>query len=384
MSSETLLQLMEDPPVAYLAPANPAAADTDTAGTSAPDADPPAPSPALPLPQRRLLAARDINVKIEGLEKEIAELGALIAGNQSAVGEAMSDLQGRSASMMADMLRVSHRLEKDRQLQGERQRTLDLRLTGSINELGREIDASAAMLQAQKDSLARLQDSHETLQRLHAHLDKVVDRQGRSLGILADNTQQQLHLTRSHIESLEALYREQQQALLTLSSDHELLTLKSGQLEARVTGIDTVLTESIGATRLRFRRVAAGIAVLAVISLGLITYFQLYPSAVPETVRQQLAGLSSGLSQQSSSSDALRAELGALQASVASLDARLERQADDIANLRGQARQTSRQLQEIHGELAAIKAELAPEAAPAADTLVMNPPVALPGTRPEP
>lgn len=384
MSSETLLQLMEDPPVAYLPPANLAEADTDTAGTPGPDTDPPPASPALPLSQRRLLAARDINVKIEGLEKEIAELGALIAGNQSAVGEAMSDLQGRSASMMADMLRVSHRLEKDRQLQGERQRTLDLRLTGSINELGREIDASAAMLQAQKDSLARLQDSHDTLQRLHTHLDKVVDRQGRSLGILADNTQQQLHLTRSHIESLEALYREQQQALLTLSSDHELLTLKSGQLEARVTGIDTVLTESIGATRLRFRRVAAGIAVLAVISLGLITYFQLYPSAVPETVRQQLAGLSSGLSQQSSSSDALRAELGAVQASVASLDARLQRQADDIASLRGQARQTSRQLQEIHGELAAIKAELAPEAAPAADTPVMNPPVALPGTRPEP
>jgi chromosome segregation ATPase len=288
---------------------------------------------------------------------------------------------------MADMMRVSHRLEKDRQLQGERQRSLDLRLTGSITELGREIDASAAMLRAQESSLARLQDSHDMLQRLHTHLDKVVDRQGQSLGILATDTHQQLQLTRSHIESLEVLYREQQQALLALCSDHELLALKSGQLEARVTGIDTALTASIGATRQRFRRVAAGIAVLAVISLGLIAYFQLYPSAVPETVRQQLAGLSSGLSQQFSSSDALRAELGSLQAGVASLDARLQRQAEEIAGLRGQARQTSRQLAEIHDELAVIKAELAPESAPApasaADSVVMSPPVALPGTRPD-
>lgn len=388
MSSETLLQLMEEPPATILPPDGlekffSPAADAPSASSGS-DVAAPDPSPEPSLQARRILAARDINRKIESLEKDIAGLSAAIADSQAQLQGSMTDLQNRSSNLMADMMRVSSRLEKDRQLQHDQHRVLDLRLTGSVTELGRELDETAAMLQAQKAGLARLQDSHDMLQRLHVHLDKVVSRQGQSLGILATDTHQQLQLIRSHIESLNQLYREQQEALLALSSDHELLALKSGQLEARVTGIGTVLTRSIGETRQRFRTVAAIIAVLAVVSLGLIAYFQLFPSAVPESVRLQLSGLSTGLSQQSSSSDALRQELAALQEKTAGLDARLTAQAAEIAGLRSQSRQTGRNLQELRRELSALKAELAElDAAATTEVDAMAvPPVAMPGTRP--
>ncbi|MCD6060233.1 MAG: damX [Moraxellaceae bacterium] len=386
MSSETLLQLMEDPPAILPPPADLAAASPATPPAPAlaadDDLDSSGASRAPALHARRLLAARDINAKIENLEQDIADLSVSVASSQANLKGVMNDLQSRSSSMMADLMRVSSRLEKEHQQQGELHRTLDQRLTGSISELGRDLDQTAAMLQAQKDCLARLQDSHDMLQRLHSHLDKVVSRQGHSLGILATDTHQQLQITRSHIEALDAFYHEQQEMLLALTSDHELLALKSGQLEARVTGIDSTLTATIGQTRQRFRTVAVVIAVLAVISLGLITYFQLYPSAVPETVRQQLAGLSSGLSRQSSSSDALRQELVTIQERMSGLDARLGQQAGEIASLRSQARQTARNLKAIRDELSSFRAELeagSESLTPATESITT--PVALPGTR---
>ncbi|MDF3030652.1 MAG: damX [Moraxellaceae bacterium] len=386
MSSETLLQLMEDPPAILPPPADLAAAGPATPPAPAlaadDDLDSSGASRAPALHARRLLAARDINAKIENLEQDIADLSVSVASSQANLKGVMNDLQSRSSSMMADLMRVSSRLEKERQQQGELHRALDQRLTGSISELGRDLDQTAAMLQAQKDCLARLQDSHDMLQRLHSHLDKVVSRQGHSLGILATDTHQQLQITRSHIEALDAFYHEQQEMLLALTSDHELLALKSGQLEARVTGIDSTLTATIGQTRQRFRTVAVVIAVLAVISLGLITYFQLYPSAVPETVRQQLAGLSSGLSRQSSSSDALRQELVTIQERLSGLDARLGQQAGEIASLRSQARQTARNLKAIRDELSSFRAELEAGSEPLTPaTESITTPVALPGTR---
>ncbi len=375
MPSETLLQLMEEPPATLPSAAEPDQPAEDDAADRA---------RSLSLQERRILAARDINSKIESLELHMERLTATIAQRQSALRDVMDDLQNRSALMLADMMRVSSRLEKDRLQQTERNRVMDMRLTGSVTELGRELDATAAMLAAQKTCLDRLQDSHDTLQRLHLHLEKAVSRQGQSLGLLAADTYQQLSLTRTQIEDLNALYREQQEALLALSSDHELLALKSGQVEARLAGLNSVLNESIGQTRRRFRTVTVVIAVLAAISLGLIAYFQLYPSAVPETVRQQLSGLASGLSQQSSSHDALRQELAAIQERLAALDGILGRQAAEIAGLRAQARQSSRNLRGLQAEVSTLKASLvteSPAEPPEAPVDGVTLPLAVPGTR---
>lgn len=359
------------------------------------EAAPPAPPAALTLQQRRILAARDINAKIESLEKEIGRLSDSLGQAQESTRTHLLQLQQRSVSTMADIMRVSSRLEQCNRHHGERARTLDARLTSSINQLGRELDLTDGQLKAQKAGLQQLQERLDIMSRLQGHLERLTERQGHSLHALADETQRHFQITRAQVDALAALYQEQRQDLLALTSDHELLALQSGQLATRLAGLSDTVDANMGFTRRRFRTVAGVMAVLTLVTLGLITYFQLYPSAVPEPVRRQLAGLSLGLDTQSSRQADLRRELEGQASTLQVLQEQLRREQAETASLRAQSRQTRRQLREMRRELAALKrAESTPPAIPAQapaalpgavaperEEIVM--PVAYPGSRPD-
>jgi chromosome segregation ATPase len=387
MPSENSLQILEFP-----SPQTPPAAHGDSTDAAAPA---PQKSTAA-LQQRRLVAARDINAKIGGLEQQIAQLSSRFAQSQASVKSSVSLLQQRTLGMMADLLRVSTRLERNGRRQQEQAQQLEQQLNGSVAELGRRIEQTSERLQLQKTWLGELQDRHETLHRLHLHLEKLTGRQGQALGILTAETRQQLQITRTHIEGLNALHREQERALLALASDHDLLAIRAARLEAQLSGLSEVVSTNAGQTRQRFRAVAAVLGLVAVVSLGLIAYFQLNRTAMPVSVKLQLAGLSQHLSQQAESGAALGSALEQQTGELRELYTRLQQQQVEIGSLRTQSRQALRAVKTLELELASLQAAPAVEAASAEPTAAgaaaEEPPVAAtenftlprayPGTRP--
>lgn len=388
MSSDNIIQL-----AGAMSPTSSA----EPSGTDrAPADDETAPAPAAPavsLQQRRLLAARDINARIAGLEREIARLEQAFAHSQDRVRDGMTQLQQRAVGVMADVLRVSTRLDSQHHRQQEDTRELERRLCEAIARLGRELDQAGSRLQTQEECLRLLQDRHDTLDRLQHHLDKVLGRQGEALGVLTREAHQQFQVTRTHIEGLHALHREQMQAHLALTSDHDLLAIRSAQMEARLAGLHDVVSTSIGHTRRRFRTVAGMMALIAVVTLGLIAWFQLNPTAVPDTVTRQLAGLSASLSEEADRNAVHDATLEAQSSELRDLYAQLENQQIEITRLRTQARQIALEQRDMRLELSGLQeasededAGEAPEAvaadgeAPAALGRIALPP-AVPGTR---
>lgn len=315
---------------------------------------------SLTVQERRLQVARDINTKIDALETDIAQLSGAFGQSQETVKAAVAALQLRTQEIMADVLRTGARADENARRQTERLHALDGRLTQGMADLGQQLDRAGTVMHAQHERLQQLQERLETLTRLHAHLDKLSARQAQQLDALATDTHDQLRLLGTHVEGLSALYREQRSALLALSADHDLLAREAALTAGKLADLNATVTANIGHTRRRFRTIALATGLLAAVSLGLIGYFQLYPSAVPETVKSQLATLHTGLGQQQDSSDALRGAMttmrNTLGATLADQSHQLGRQGHDVARLKAEAAKTSATLRRIEAQLAVLQA----------------------------
>jgi hypothetical protein len=317
--------------------------------------------PPVTLQQRRLLAARDLNARIGSMEREIVRLEKAFAHSQDLVKDSMAQLQQRALAVMADVMRVSTKMEQYHREQHEDTRLAEQRLCAAIADLGRQIDQSATQLQTQQECLRLLQERHDSLDRLHVHLEKVTSRMGQSLAILTNQMRQQYQVTRTHIEGLHALHREQMQAHLALTSDHDLLAIRSAQMEARLAGLHEVVNDSIGHTRRRFQAVAGVMGALAILTLGLIAWFQLNPTAVPETVKKELAGLALGLGQEAERGTAQEAALEAQSSELQELYEQLQGQQIEITRLRTQTRQIALSQRDMRLELSTLQSGLEAE-----------------------
>lgn len=305
--------------------------------------------------EQRVLAVRDINARIDGLENRIVDLTDAFSQSQEAVKVSVSDLQQRSMQVMADVMRVSVQLEQAARHQTEMTTLVDARLSASVADLGERLDEAAAALTGQQAHLEQIQSSHEALSGLHTWLAGVTQEQGDVITALADDTRQQFQLSRTHLDGLSALYREQKLAIATLQTDYRLLETKSLSLTEQLNGLNKVVVTTISRTRKGFRMVAGTVAALAALTLGLIAWFQLYPSAVPETVKAQLAMLTAGLHQQAQSSTELSGDVTQLHTQVATLNGLVKSQHEEIAVMRAESRQMSRTVQDIRGVLGNIQ-----------------------------
>lgn len=314
---------------------------------------------AASLQQRRLQAARDINARIGSLEREIIRLEKAFSHSQDSVKEGVAQLQQHAVTVMADVMRVSVRVEQHTQQHNTDTRQLEQRLCSTIADLGRSLDHIGKQLQTQQECLRLLQERHDAMERLQAHFDKVSGRQAHCLGVLTTGLRRHSTLTRTHIEGLQALHREQQHALLALTADHDLLAIRSAQMETRLNGLHELVNDSIGETRRRLVTTAGVLGSLALLALGLIAWFQTYPTAVPPAVTQQLSGLSAELSQTSDRGAVHEATLETQSTELRELYDQLQGQQIAITQLRTQTRQAVRAQRDMRLELSQLQAGLA-------------------------
>ena len=249
-------------------------------------------------------------------------------------------------------------LDQAERLQAEEAQALEARLTGSVVALGQELGKAAEALGQQKRWLGQLQADQEVLGKLHDHLAKVGGHHEDMIRELGAETRQQLRISRTHIDGLHALYREQHGELQKLAADHALLDEKSRVLAEQLQGLNAVVADHATQTGRRLRRLGGAVAVLAVVSLGLIAWFQFKPTAVPESVTIRLAGLSAGLQGQTSRSGAMGADLAQVHQGMAVLAQQMQDQASAMAGLRAESHRTGREMQSARVALTALTSQV--------------------------
>lgn len=291
MSIETLLPLPELPALPAAPAAVPALTDTHAAPSS-PDAAPQS------LQERRLRAARELDSRIRRLEQDTVKMATELDASRRNAREHLAELQQRSTSLTTEVLRVGARLARQGRDQDEQRRLLEHRLSQRLRELEAALPPLGETLRHQADQLQELQSRHDTLFRLHEHLDRIVSRQGRGLDIVATEFDQRVELLRVSLEGVQALFREQQESQMRMAVEQASLGVVAQALQARLDDARTDLFRQQAETRQRLRVLTSLLATLAIAGLGLIAWCQVHPLTIPAGTRQQLASLSTGLGQQ--------------------------------------------------------------------------------------
>lgn len=310
--------------------------------------------------ERRVIAVRDINAKLTGLETNMAQLTDAFGQAQDKLKLSLGDLQLRADKMTADVTRVAARLEQSNQHQVDLTKALDKRFTHSLTELGDQLKQANAQAQAQQACLDRLESGQEVLQRWHDELasktglhGEAIDalsnearQQELALKALADDTRQQLQINRTHIDGLNALHREQKQSLQALSDDFDVLTAKTNLLADQLTSLSVDVAADRRQNRRRFRVVGGALAGIAVLGAGVMAYLHYHP-ITPAAVSAQLAALQTSSQHQAARDTALQADVTGLASQVASLNGKVAQQDGTIAALQAQSEHSASALQRL-------------------------------------
>lgn len=319
--------------------------------------------------ERRVIAVRDINAKLAGLDNHMAQLTDAFGQSQETLKLSLSDLQLRADKMTADVVRVAARLEQSNQHQSDVSKALDRRLTGSLAELGEQFKQADATIQAQQHYLARLESGQDVLQRWHDELASKTNLHGEAidalsnearqqelaLKALADDTRQQLQINRTHIEGLNALHREQKQALQALCEDFDVLTSKTNLLADQLTNLTVDVAADRRVNLKRFRLVAGALAGVTAVTFGVMSYLHYHPSTIPDAVKAQLAALSTAAGQDVARDQALHASVTGLAGKVTALAGKVDQQDSTIAALQAQSDQSAGALQRVQKQQAALQ-----------------------------
>lgn len=379
MSIESLAPCTEVP-----APSRTPLPVTEPAPARAPSG-PTAEAAAIPLPlqERRLRVARELEARINCLEQDIRQIGDTLARSRASTTGSLRELQQRSTSLTTELLRVGARLAQQGGTQEKNTRHLEHRLGSRLQEIEGALAALTAELRAQTEGQHELQQRHECLQRLHEHLDRIVNRQGRNLDILSAEFQQRVELLRVSFEALQEVFHAQQESLIGLTLEHEQLALLTRQLQVQLGELGTRLDLHVDHMRQRLRSQAMALAILTLLSIGMITYFQLNPVTIPDDVTAQLNTLTNDLVHQRNQARKLSAQSRLQDERLASLSAALETERQETRRLRQQARRTAGRLARLDRKLddlrhLATPALAAPADAPPSTTAEAWPPAQAP------
>lgn len=369
MSIETLLPLAEALPSSPATPSLPPASGAPASAS---------------LQERRLRAARELDVRIHCLEQETVRLATSLEVARREAREHLGELQQRSTSLTTEVLRVGARLARQGREQEAQRRQLDQRLCQQLRELEAALVPLGESLQAQAQQLHDLQSRHETLSRLHQHLDRIVTRHGRGLDIVAAEFGQRFELLRISLEGMQALFRDQQASQMRIAVEQEGLSAVTQAMQARLDDTRAGLAQHRDETRRRLGVLASLLAALAMLSLGLIAWCQFHPVALPAAAQERMATIDARLGLQDSSDARLQLELTRHTGTLDALQQDLQQLRHDNQLLREQARRQQARLLHMARQMAAATAPSAARAdAPFPDTAPLPLPTALPGSRPE-
>lgn len=341
MSIETLLS-----PAEMLPPA-PAA----TSPVVPADSGPPV---TASLQERRLRAARELDARIRRLEQETLQLAAALEAARRGAREHLGELQQRSTSLTTEVLRVGARLARQGRDQDEQRRLLDHRLCQRLRELEASLEPLGEALRAQAGQLQELQARHETLARLHEHLDRIVSRQGRGLDIVAAEFEQRVELLRVSLEGIQALFRDQQESQLRIAVEQESLAAVAQALQARLDDTRADIDQHRQDTRRQLQALTSLLATLALVSLSLLAWCQFHPVALPRAAQHQLATLDSRLSLQDGSNARLALALSRHTEELGNVNRELQRVQRDNQRLRQETRRQQTRLARMAAHLASV------------------------------
>lgn len=354
MSIESLAPRTEAPAPTFIftPPAEPAPVPAQPQTGTAVEATATPPS----LQERRLRVARELDARINSLEQDIRQIGDALAQSRLGTTGSLRELQQCSTSLTTDLLRVGARLAQ----QGSAQEKIAGQLERRLQEVDRAMAALTAELHVQTEGQRELQERHDSLARLHQHLDRIVNRQGRNVNILSAELQQRVELLRISIEGLQTVFYAHQESLMGLTLEHEQLALLTRLLQEQLGEFGDRLDVHIDHTSQRLRLQAILLATFAVLSLVLITYCQFNPIAVPPDVSGQLTTMASGFAQQKSQAATLAAQHRLQDERLAAITAALDVERRETRRLRQGARRTNNRLTELDRQLADLRAARAP------------------------
>lgn len=233
------------------------------------------------------------------------------------------DLNDRIADLETRIDGMTGELQTSRTVVGETFTALEQRI--------READA---LLRGQQERVEALECAQQELHALHRQLDQVRRQHGQAIDALTQDTRRRFEETHLGLTALNDICHRQQETLIAYRRDHEDVARRTRDLQWQIDGLDSALGRHETDTRLRFTRSALALLALAVISLGLIAWFQINPTAVPETVKAQLASLSDDIDTGLAIDDAMSADLARHDWQISTLTAADRKQARETAALR--------------------------------------------------
>lgn len=352
MSIETVSSRPEGPatPVAFAAPpADPPAADSPRSPL-APDA-----TCTETLQARRLRVARDLELRINHLEQELQAQAAALSQSGASIRLTLRELQQRSASLTTELLRTGARLARLGRVQEEHQRQLEARLAEGLRHIQTAIAPLDAALRQQAQQLNDIQERQDTLSRLHHHLDRIVHRAGGQQDYFTAEFQQRLTLLDVTLETQQELANDQHGSLLALTLQHEQATLDIQRLRAGLDDFTAQLEQRLQQLRHRQLILTSLLAVLALLSLGLIGWCQTHPVTLPPKARQQIAILASDLQQQRDQGQAQAGALSRHERQLTDLQLALAQERKQSRRMHQEARLHEHQIHEVRTQLATLR-----------------------------
>jgi hypothetical protein len=364
--------------------------------------------------ERRQLMVRDINSKLGDLESNVSRLTAAFGQSQQTINNTLLDIQRRSTRMTADILGLVSRADRDSEQQSAATTALDRRLKAGLTELREQLNQAASALRNQHGRLDQMESGQKTLLKLHDGLAVMSRQQGDAIqGLTQENRQQgrqlqslgaesrlhaealqvlgsdslqhgeaikaldagarvqgdalraltseareQLQVNRTHINGLQALYREQKQGLQALVADFDLLADRTNLLTEQLQGLGTEVAQERLWVRKGFKIAGGALAGLVVVMFAVMAYMQWHPVTVPDAVRAELTGLSSQVSKQTAAQQAMAADLQAMQTHIAALGASSDTQSAQIALIQKQVQRSLGVLHRVRKSEAGIQHEV--------------------------
>jgi chromosome segregation ATPase len=319
----------------------------------------PAPETAQLKQERRQLAVRDINAKIDDLEKTMSGLTAAFGQSQEAVSGSLRELQRRSTQVATDIVGVATRMERASRHQEEANQALETRLKGSMAQLREQLGKTGTALEIQQSRIDQLESGQQALQTLHDALAADGRRQTAELKALTVETREQLQINRTHIEGLNALHREQKHALQGLAGDVDLLSERTNYLADQITSLQIDVAQDRRHTFKRFRTVAWSMGALAVVVFAVMAVLHYHPTTIPVAVKQQIATLTATVDQQAAAQHTLDADVQGIEGQLGALGARVEKQGTQIAAMQTAIDHSTALLQRLQKSEAAVSRRVA-------------------------
>ena len=288
--------------------------------------------------QQATQTTRDINNKLQDLEKSFAHLSSEALAREDDSNDSLQVLRERCQALAGDISHVTVELANFSIQQDQKTAKLSDTFREGLQQLALKLDNAHATLQDHQTRLTATEGHHEQFAKAQQQLKQTAASQAEEINSLRtkiltqtvaftefrQENEQQFNIHSDAINELGETDQAQQILLNTLRTDTSALTEASQQHKSSLSEQATAITSHKETTKKKFRWVTAGICVLALGVAGSFTYYQHQHDG-------QMTQLSSTINQQIQGSDGvngsittLKGNMTGLETTTAGLNSRLE------------------------------------------------------------